>query len=211
MHPTLPLVVLVRHGETAWTLSGQHTGQSDIALTPAGCDSARALNATLKKFSFTAVFTSPLKRARQTAELAGYGDIAAPVPDLCEWDYGDYEGRTTAEIRAERPDWRLFEHGCPNGETPEAISRRADRVVALIQQVHGESGNVLIFAHGDILRVLVARWLRLPAVEGRRFLLATSSLSVLGYDHDLNEPAIRRLNQTAPDVVASPKTPHGAA
>ena len=204
MHPTLPLIVLVRHGETAWTLSGQHTGLSDIPLTGAGCESAKALNATLKNFSFTAVFTSPLKRARQTAELAGYGAVAALEPDLCEWDYGDYEGITTAAIRAKRPDWRLFEVGCPNGESPTAISERADRVITRIQQVHSAAGNVLIFAHSDILRVLVARWLRLPALEGRRFLLATSSISVLGYDHDLEEPAIRRLNQAASDVLASP-------
>ena len=204
MHPALPIVVLVRHGETAWTLTGQHTGHSDIALTEAGTDSARGLHATLENFSFARVFTSPLKRARQTAELAGYSDAAELESDLCEWDYGDYEGRTTASIRAERPDWRLFEHGCPNGETPGAISERADRVVTRIQQIHGEPGNVLIFAHSDILRVLVARWLRLPAIEGRRFLLATSSLSVLGYDHDLNEPVIRRLNQAASDVLASP-------
>jgi broad specificity phosphatase PhoE len=204
MHPTLPLIVLVRHGETAWTLSGQHTGLSDIALTDAGCDSARTLNATLKNFTFAAVFTSPLKRARQTAELAGYGAVAALEPDLSEWDYGDYEGITTAAIRAERPDWRLFEHGCPNGESPEAVGERANRVIVRIQQIHGASGNVLIFAHSDILRVLVARWLRLPALEGRRFLLATSSISVLGYDHDLEEPAIRRLNQAASDVLASP-------
>ncbi len=204
MHPTLPLIVLVRHGETAWTLSGQHTGLSDIALTEAGCESATALNATLKSFKFAAVFTSPLKRARQTAELAGYGDIAVLEPDLSEWDYGDYEGITTAAIRAERPDWRLFEHGCPNGESPEAVGERANRVIVRIQQIHGASGNVLIFAHSDILRVLVARWLRLPALEGRRFLLATSSISVLGYDHDLEEPAIRRLNQAASDVLASP-------
>lgn len=195
MHSTLPIVVLVRHGETAWTLSGQHTGHSDIALTDAGCVSAKALTASLQNFSFAAVFTSPLKRARQTAELAGYGNVAAPEPDLCEWSYGDYVGLTTAQIRAERPDWRLFEHGCPNGETAVTISERADRVVARIQQVHAGSGNVLMFAHSDILRVLVARWLRLPALEGRRFVLATSSLSVLGYDHDLNEPTIRRLNQ----------------
>ena len=204
MHPSLPLVVLVRHGETAWTLSGQHTGRSDIALTEAGCESAKALNARLKKFSFTAVFTSPLKRARQTALLAGYGAVAALEPDLCEWDYGDYEGRTTAAIRAERPYWRLFEDGCPNGETPADISERANRVITRIQRIHSASGNVLVFAHSDVLRVLIARWLRLPALEGRRFLLATSSLSVLGYDHDLNEPAIRRLNQAASDVLASP-------
>ena len=204
MHPALQRIGLVRHGETAWTLSGQHTGLSDIALTDAGCDSAKALNATLKNFTFAAVFTSPLKRARQTAELAGYGDIAVLEPDLSEWDYGDYEGITTAAIRAERPDWRLFEHGCPNGESPEAVGERADQLIVRIQQVHGASGNVLIFAHSDILRVLVARWLRLPALEGRRFLLATSSLSVLGYDHDLEEPAIRRLNQAASDVLASP-------
>ena len=197
MHPTLPLVVLVRHGETAWTLSGQHTGHSDIALTEAGCVSAKALNATLKNFSFAAVFTSPLKRARQTAELAGYAAIATHFPDLSEWDYGAYEGRTTAAIRAERPDWQLFEHGCPNGESPDAISGRADHVVARIQRVHAASGNVLIFAHSDILRVLIARWLRLPALEGRRVKLDTGSISVLGYDHDFGEPVIRRLNQVA--------------
>ena len=185
-------------------MSGQHTGHSDIALTEAGCASAKALNTWLKNFTFAAVFTSPLKRALQTAGLAGYGSVAEPVLDLREWDYGDYEGRTTAAIRAERPEWRLFKNGCPNGESPDVISERADRVVARIQQVHAGSGNVLIFAHSDILRVLVARWLHLPALEGRHFLLATGSLSVLGYDHDLNEPAIRSLNQSATDALALP-------
>ena len=197
MHPPLPILVLVRHGETAWTLTGQRTGLTDLELTEAGAASAKALAALLDEFSFSRVFTSPLKRARRSAELAGFGDVAELEPDLCEWDYGDYEGRTTASIRAERPDWRLFEHGCPNGETPDAISARADRVVARAQQVHAASGNVLVFAHSDVLRVLIARWLRLPAVEGRRVKLDTSSISVLGYDHDLGEPVIRRLNQVA--------------
>ena len=204
MRAALPIVVLIRHGETAWTLTGQHTGLTDLDLTEAGATSAKNLRALLHDFRFTRAFTSPLKRARQTAELAGFGKVAEPEPNLCEWHYGDYEGRTTAAIRAERPDWRLFEHGCPNGETPETVGERADRVLKRIQRVHGDSGNVLIFAHSDILRILVARWLRLPAVEGRRFLLATSSLSILGYDHDLNEPTVRRLNQAASDVVALP-------
>ena len=197
MHPALPLFVLVRHGETAWTLTGQRTGLTDLELTEAGAASAKALATLLRDFSFANVFTSPLKRARRSAELAGFGDVAELTADLCEWDYGDYEGRSTASIRAERPDWRLFEHGCPNGETPDAISARADRVVARTQQVHAASGNVLVFAHSDLLRVLIARWLRLPAVEGRRVKLDTSSISVLGYDHDWGEPVIRRLNQVA--------------
>ena len=196
MHFALPIVVLVRHGETPWTVTGQHTGLTDLELTPAGAACAKALAASLYNFSFARVFTSPLKRARQTAELAGFGEVAAPEPDLCEWNHGDYEGLTTASIRAERSDWRLFEHGCPNGESPQMIGKRADRVVKKIQQRHAASGNVLIFAHSDILRVLIARWLRLPALEGRRVKLDTSSISILGYDHDLNEPVIRRLNQT---------------
>jgi broad specificity phosphatase PhoE len=194
-NPSLPLLVLVRHGETAWTLTGQHTGRSDIALTAAGAESAKHLRETLGRFDFAEVLTSPLKRARQTAELAGYGDVAHLEPDLCEWDYGDYHGRTTAAIRAERPDWRLFEHGCPNGESPAIISERADRVIARIQRIHAAAGNVIVFAHSDILRVFIARWLLLPGVEGRRVKLDTSSISILSYDHDLTEPVIRRLNQ----------------
>ncbi len=198
MNPNLPLLVLVRHGETAWTLTGQHTGHSDIALTAAGSESAKHLHETLSRFDFAEVLTSPLKRALQTAELAGYADSVHLEPDLREWDYGDYEGRTTAAIRAERPDWRLFDHGCPNGESPEVISVRADRVIARVQRIHATAGNVIAFAHSDILRVLIARWLQLPAVEGRRVKLDTSSISILGYDHDLTEPVIRRLNQVAP-------------
>ena len=197
MHPALPLFVLVRHGETAWTLTGQRTGLTDIELTEAGAASAKALATLLRGFSFARVWTSPLKRACQTAELSGFGAVAELAPDLCEWHYGDYEGRTTASIRADRPDWRLFEHGCPNGETPEAIGVRADRVIAEIHKVHAASGNVLVFAHSDVLRVVIARWLKLPALEGRRVKLDTSSISILGYDHDLTEPVIRRLNQVA--------------
>ena len=198
MHPALPILVLVRHGETAWTLTGQHTGLTDLPLTDAGATSAKNLTALVGNASFAQILTSPLKRARQTAELAGFGQVAELEPDLCEWDYGDYEGRTTASIRVERPDWRLFEHGCPNGESPDAIGHRADRVIERIEQVHAASGNALVFARSDLLRVLIARWLRLPALEGRLVKLDTSSISVLGYDHDLSEPVIRRLNQVAP-------------
>ena len=203
MHPALPHLVIVRHGETPWTLTGQHTGRTDLELTAAGAASASRLAALLGDRSFAKVFTSPLKRARQTADLAGFGAVATPEPDLCEWHYGDYEGLTTAQIRAQRPDWRLFEHGCPNGETPDAVGARADRVIAKVQAVqavhavHAAADNVLLFAHSDILRVLTARWLRLPALEGRRVKLDTSSISHLGYDHDLGEPVIRRLNQAA--------------
>ena len=194
MSSTLPLLVLVRHGETAWTLTGQHTGHSNIELTDAGERGAVALHESLHRFDFAAVLTSPLKRARQTADLSGYGDVAKLTPDLCEWEYGDYEGLTTKAIRSTRPDWRLFEHGCPNGESPQAIGARADRVNAQVQRTHRTGGNMLLFAHSDVLRVLIARWLGLAAREGRCVKLDTNSISILGYDHGLDEPVIRRLN-----------------
>ncbi|MHB1077201.1 histidine phosphatase family protein [Thiobacillus sp.] len=191
MSGALPLVYLVRHGETDWTLSGQHTGRTDIPLTERGEHAARELGTRLRGLTFTKVLTSPLQRARRTGELAGFGASAEPDPDLMEWDYGDYEGRRTSDIRAERPGWRLFEDGCPGGETLVDVSTRADRV---IDRIRALESDVLVFAHGHLLRILMARWIALPALEARRLYLETASLSVLGYDHDLDEPVIRLLN-----------------
>jgi probable phosphoglycerate mutase len=188
---THPKVYLVRHGETAWTISGQHTGHTDIALTEQGEREARALAPQLKNKHFAQVFTSPLQRARHTAELAGFGVCAQADPDLTEWDYGIYEARRTADIRAERPGWCLFRDGCPGGETLDEVSLRADRVIG---RIRAQEGDVLIFAHRDILRILIARWLNLPAAVARHFYLVTASLNILGYDHGLDEPVIFLLN-----------------
>ena len=191
MNDALPKVYLVRHGETPWTISGQHTGRTDVALTERGERDAQALSGRLQAMRFAEVFTSPLQRARRTAELAGFGADAQADPDLTEWDYGAYEGRRTLDIRAERPGWRLFEDGCPGGETLKAVSVRADRVIARVRALRRD---VLIFAHRDILRILIARWVALPALEARRLYLETVSVSTLGYDHDRDEPVIRMLN-----------------
>lgn len=191
MSAPFPQVYLVRHGETAWSLSGQHTGRTDIPLTPRGESDARALASRLADRSFAQVLTSPSQRAKQTCELAGFGSAAEVTPDLYEWDYGAYEGRRTADILVERPGWKLFEHGCPGGESLAAISARAEQVIARARSVQGDT---LIFAHREILRVLTARWAELAAVEGRRFMLNPASISVLGYDHGLDEPLVRALN-----------------
>jgi len=191
MSDILPDVYLARHGETAWSLSRQATGRIDIPLTPRGERDAQQLGTHLQGLSFVQVLTSPLQRAQRTAELAGFGDCAQPDPDLMEWDYGAYEGRRTAEIQAERPGWRLFEDGCPDGETLQAVSMRAERV---IDRIRALVGNALVFAHRDILRLLAARWLGLPAADARYFYLTTASLSVLGYHHNLDEPVIRLWN-----------------
>ena len=191
MNEALPRVYLVRHGETAWTIRGQHTGRTDIPLTERGEDDAQELSARLRGLSFAKVFTSPLQRARRTGELAGFGESAQADPDLMEWDYGAYEGRRTVDIRAERPGWHLFEDGCPGGETLVEVSRRADRVIARMRALESD---VLVFAHRDILRILSARWVALPALEARRLYLATASVSTLGYDHGVDEPVIRQLN-----------------
>ena len=191
MSGALPNLYLVRHGETAWSISGQHTGRTDIPLTERGEHDALALSARLRGLSLTKVLTSPLLRARRTGDLAGFGERMEPDADLMEWDYGAYEGRRTSDIRAEHPGWRLFEDGCPGGETLVEVSMRADRVIARVRALEGD---VLVFAHRDILRILIARWIALPALEARRLHLATASLSVLGYDHDLDEPVIRVLN-----------------
>jgi len=189
----LPVVYLARHGETAWSLSGQHTGRTDLPLTEGGERNARALGARLRGLVFAKTFTSPLQRAVRTCELAGFGNGAELDPDLMEWDYGQYEGRRTAEILEERPDWQLFRDGCPGGETPAEIGARADRVVSRVRAVHGDA---LLFSSGHILRVLAARWLGLEAAGGRYFVLGTAALCILGYEHNLGEPAIRLWNDT---------------
>ena len=193
MSEPLPVVYLARHGETAWSLSGQHTGRTDLPLTERGERQARALGQRLRGASFVKVLTSPSQRARRTAELAGFGSLAEIDPDLAEWDYGQYEGRRTADILAERPGWFLFRDGCPGGETPDQVGARADRVV---ERVRAVEGNVLVFSSAHILRVLAARWLGLEAAGGRYFVLDTSSLSILGYEHNLAEPVIRLWNET---------------
>jgi probable phosphoglycerate mutase len=187
MSASLPKVFLARHGETAWTISRQHTGRTDIPLTARGEANARSLGERLKGDRFDLVVVSPLSRARRTCELAGFGAQARPDDDLLEWDYGGYEGRTTAEIRAERPGWDLFRDGCPGGESVTAVGARADRVVARLKQA---PGRVILFGHGHFFRVLAARWLDLPAADARYFWLGTAALCILGYEHSLDEPAI---------------------
>lgn len=191
MSRALPKVYLVRHGETAWTISGRHTGRTDIPLTERGERDAQELSARLKGMTFVNVLTSPLQRARRTGELAGFGAQAEADVDLLEWNYGEYEGRRTSDIEAERPGWHLLDDGCPGGETVEVVGARADRVIA---RVRACAGDVLLFAHRDIFRVLAARWLGLAAREGRCFYLATASLSVMGYHHDLDEPVVHLWN-----------------
>ena len=193
MAEALPVVYLARHGETAWSLSGQHTGRTDLPLTEGGERNARALGARLRGLVFAKTFTSPLQRAVRTCELAGFGNGAELDPDLMEWDYGQYESRRTAEILEERPDWQLFRDGCPGGETPAEIGARADRVVSRVRAVHGDA---LLFSSGHILRVLAARWLGLEAAGGRSFVLGTAALCILGYEHNLGEPAVRLWNDT---------------
>jgi probable phosphoglycerate mutase len=192
---SLPLVCTVRHGETAWSRSGQHTGLTDLPLTEAGERNARGLAGRLAGHSFAQVLTSPLQRAARTCELAGFGAVARRDPDLVEWNYGDYEGLRTAEIHASRPGWNLFRDGCPGGESPAEVGARADRVIA---RLRAEGGNVLLFSSGHFLRTLAARWLGLPPAAGQYFILGTAAVSVLGYEHDASEPAIRLWNETPP-------------
>jgi len=184
-------LILLRHGETGWSLAGQHTGRTDIPLTACGECQARSLAQRLAEAVFARVLTSPLSRALRTCELAGFGGQAEIDADLQEWDYGQYEGQRTADIRQERPGWDLFRDGCPGGELVEVVGARADRVMA---RLRGTEGNVLVFSHGHGLRVLAARWLGLPAGAARHFVLSTAALSILGYEHTRDEPAIRLWN-----------------
>jgi probable phosphoglycerate mutase len=185
---------LARHGETAWTVSGQHTGVTDIPLTAEGESQAARLGERLRGLRFAAVLTSPLHRARRTCELAGFGHAADVDRDLVEWNYGAYEGRRSAEIHVERPDWDLFRDGGPGGESPEEVGARADRVV---RRVRAANGDVLLFSSGHFLRVFAARWLGLEPGAGRLFLLSTASLSAVGYEHDRSQPVIRLWDETS--------------
>jgi broad specificity phosphatase PhoE len=171
-------IYLLRHGETEWSLNGRHTGVTDIPLTENGRKLARQLQPILAREKFVMVLTSPLQRARETCELAGLGRLATIDRDLMEWNYGEYEGLTTDEIRQTKPDWSVFRDGCPGGESPLDVGARADRVLA---KIHATEGNVALFAHGHILRVLAARWINLPAGYGEHFLLDTATLNMLGY------------------------------
>jgi broad specificity phosphatase PhoE len=194
MSGSLPVIYLARHGETAWSLTGQHTGLTDLALTEHGERTAQRLAGRLQGLTFAKVFVSPLQRARRTCELAGFGALAEIDPDLVEWDYGKYEGLCTADIRRERPDWQLFCDGCPGGESVQQVATRADRVVSRIRDV---SADVLLFSSGHFIRVLTCRWLGLkPSPNARLFMLSTASLSALGYEQDYARPVIRLWNDT---------------
>ena len=191
--PSLPVVYLARHGETAWTVSGQHTGLTDLPLTERGERNARSLGERLRGLTFAGVLVSPLQRAMRTCELAGFGAVCQVDRDLVEWDYGQYDGRRTPEIQAERPGWQLFRDGCPGGEMPDQVACRADRVIGRVRAI---PGDVLIFSSGHFLRVLAARWLRLEPAAGRFFMLSTASLSALSYENTLSQPAIRLWDDT---------------
>src|SRR5262245_30491268 len=206
MSDALFVAYLARHGETAWTISRQHTGLTDLPLTAQGEAEARRLGQQLEGLTFAAVLTSPLRRAVRTCELAGFGSKAAVEPNLVEWNYGTYEGRTTAEIHSERPDWRLFRDGCPDGESPDEIGARADHVIARVRSI---DGHTLLFSSGHFLRVLAARWLGLPPGAGRYFVLGTASLSAVGYEHDRSEPVIRFWDEMPHDGRIGAAPPRG--
>ncbi|HEY3761842.1 MAG TPA: histidine phosphatase family protein [Verrucomicrobiae bacterium] len=190
----LPSIYLARHGETAWSKSGQHTGRTDLPLTENGEHAARLLGQRLSGMKFAKVFTSPLQRAKLTCGLAGFGAVAEADANLMEWDYGQYESLTSQQIRATRPDWALFRDGCPEGESPAQIAARADTIVRRLRAV---GGDVLVFSSGHFLRMLTARWLGLEPVAGGYFLLDTASLGILSYEHNLSCPAVRLWNDTS--------------
>jgi len=192
MMEALPVLYLARHGDTAWTQSGQHTGLTDLPLTTNGERNARRLGERLKGLKFAKVFTSPLQRAARTCELAGFAGVAEIDPDLVEWNYGEYEGLRSAEILAKRPGWQLFRDGAPGGESPMQVAERADRVVKRVRMI---GGDVLLFSSGHFDRVLAARWLALdPSAAAKYFLLSPASLSALSYEHKLSQPVIRLWN-----------------
>ena len=192
-------IYLVRHGETAWSLSGQHTGRTDIPLTELGEQDARKLAERLRAVKFSRVFTSSLQRARRTCELAGLGDIAEIKPALAEWDYGDYEGQRPVDIRKARPDWNVFRDRCPGGESPAQVSERADQVIARLRTLEG---NIAIFSHGHFGRILAARWIGLETRQAQNLLLSTASISILGYEHNVAEvPAIVLWNAVSKEFL----------
>jgi len=193
MNEPFPVIYLARHGETAWTITGQHTGLTDLPLTEQGERNARSLGERLRGTPFVKVFTSPLRRARRTCELAGFAAVAETDPDLVEWNYGKYEGRRTVEILRERPDWQLFRDGCPGGESPQQVAARADRVVQRLRPV---SGDVLLFSSAHFLRMLAARWIGAEPTFGSFLMLSTASLSALSHEGNMSQPAIRFWNDT---------------
>ena len=190
---------LIRHGETEWSLSGQHTGRTDLPLTAHGEAEARRLVPWLRHVEFARVLTSPLERARRTCELAGLAAAAVVEPDLAEWNYGDYEGRLSRDIRKERPGWDVFRDGCPNGEMPGQVSDRADRLLAHLCKLEG---NIALFSHGQFSRALAAQWIELSVNEARHFSLGTASLSILGFDPSHPEVRVIELWNAAPAGVA---------
>lgn len=189
---------LVRHGETGWSRSGQHTGRTDIPLTPEGEDEARALQPSLAAIEFNRVLTSPLLRARRTCELAGLGGAARPEPDLLEWNYGDYEGLRSSDIRAKHAGWTVFRDGCPRGETPEQVADRADRLIARLRAGHG---NIALFSHGQFACVLAARWIMAPVLAAEHLALTTASLSILRYNPAHPDVAVIALWNAAPPFL----------
>jgi broad specificity phosphatase PhoE len=195
---TLPLVYLARHGETAWTISGQYTGSTDLPLTERGERNARRLGERLKGLTVASVFTSPLQRAMRTCELAGFGHDAVIDHDLVEWNYGSYDGMTTEEIHQQRPDWEIFREGCPGGESLMDVAVRANRVVDRLRALDGDA---LLFSSSHFLRVFVACWLGLTPLSGRHFFLGTSALSTVGYDHGRQDPVVRLWNDCGHDGV----------
>jgi len=194
MSPALPRVLLARHGQTAWSLSGQHTGATDLPLTATGQAEARCLASRLQPQRFVRVLCSPLQRAWQTCELAGFGTRAEADARLVEWHYGDYEGLTSAQILAQQPDWQLFRDGCPGGESVAQVAARAD---SLVETLRGANGDVLLFSSGHFLRMLAVRWLGLPPSAGALLSIDTASLGALGYEHRLQQPVIHLWNDTA--------------
>ncbi len=187
---TRPQAWLVRHGETAWSKSGQHTGRTDVPLTDAGRAQGRRLRRKFERRRFALVLSSPMSRALETARLAGFGDVVEIDPDLHEWDYGRYEGMTTSEIRKAAPGWSVWTHPIPGGETADEVAARVDRVIA---RVRAAPGDAALFAHGHFLRALAARWLGLPATEGRLFALSTATVSILGWERET--PVVERWNE----------------
>lgn len=197
--PSLPQIYFIRHGETAWSESGQHTGTTEIPLNAEGESKARQLAATLRGLTFDRAWVSPRQRAHHTYELSGVAVPAKPEPDLAEWDYGDYEGKTSQEITAVRPDWNLFLHGCPGGESPEQAAARADRLIAKLRRLPGKT---VLYGHGHFGRVLGARWVGYPVSAGQRLLLSTASVSVLGYEHhSADQPTLTLWNLPSGDAL----------
>jgi broad specificity phosphatase PhoE len=198
----MPLhLYLIRHGETAWAMTARHTGSSEIPLTDNGVDQARELGPHLAGIAFSHVLTSPRSRVRHTCQLVGLEGIPEVEPDLAEWDYGDYEGEKSADICKDRPDWDIFRDGCPQGEMPDQILARADRLIARLRLLEG---NIALFSHGQFGGVLGVRWIGLPLAEARHFTLGTASVSILGYDPDHPEVPVISLWNFISHPISNP-------